>query len=94
MEGKGQKGLPWLFESHHVTIPRTFASTLESLDLRITALEQWRATADPADPADPDAGHPASAPTEEAPVEPPQTTPEERGWVRVFQVSWVDLTHL
>lgn len=54
------------------------AGTMEALDLRITALEQWRATAT----ADPDAGHPAAtmaeAATEEAPVEPPQRTPEER----------------
>jgi len=74
------------------------ASSLESLDLRVTALEQWRAAAAPHDatggPAVTVSEAPAedapadNAPVEDAPAEPQQTAPEERGWVRHLLVFW------
>ena len=79
------------------------ASSLESLDLRVTALEQWRAAADPhdatggpavtvseapAEDAPADNAPGEDAPAEDAPVEPQQTAPEERGWVRHLLVFW------
>ncbi|CAL1163233.1 unnamed protein product, partial [Cladocopium goreaui] len=67
---------------------KTLASSLESLDLRVTALEQWRAAAAPHDatggPAVTVSEAPAedapadNAPVEDAPAEPQQTAPEER----------------
>ena len=65
------------------SLPRTLASSLESLDLRVTALEQWRA--DPVDIAE----VAAEDVPEDAPVEPQETTPEERGWVRFLR--WDDV---
>ena len=64
------------------------ASSLESLDLRVTALEQWRAAADPHDATGGPAVTVSEAPAEDAPVEPQQTAPEERGWVRHLLVFW------
>lgn len=57
---------------------KTLASSLESLDLRVTALEQWRAAADPHDATGGPAVTVSEAPAEDAPVEPQQTAPEER----------------